>query len=219
YNLKRIAVKYDTNDTEDKIRFVNEAAKSLASIRDGIEVDAYVKDISDRTDISREAIYSAIKKNIKKEPELFAEKRVNMPAGTADNKRNAVNNKITEAEKLLLSIIYKNKKMSRFAEEKINEKEFSTPLTSNLAEMIYSSRRENKQPDPAVMITHFEGDEAEEAAAIFYNMQFFDDEEIAVKELIKTIKTEQLRKKIEEETDIIKKNELLKEKLRLGEEF
>lgn len=220
YNINRIALKYDTNDTEDKIRFINEAAASLASVKDEIEVDAYVKNISDKTDISREAIYSAIKRNNGKKSQ-FPKKTADITpkTGYADNKTNAVNTKITDAEKLLLSVICKNKRMSRFAEKHIPPEQYSVPLTQKLAEMIYSSWNNKKQPDPAVMAVHFDSSEADAASAVFYNMQVFDNEEITAKELIKTILTEQIQIKINKENDPYIINELIKEKNRLGEEF
>lgn len=221
YKINKISVKYDTNDTEDKIKFINEAAASLASVKDDIEVDAYVKNISDKTDISREAIYSAIKKNNAQKQLRAPKKAAEIPRERvyADNKTNAVNNKITDAEKLLLSVIYKNKRLSRFAEGHIPPEDYSIPLTQKLAEMIYTSWNEKKQPDIAVMTTHFEGADSEAASAVFYNMQVFDNEEITVKELIKTILTERIQIKINKETDPYKINELIKEKNKLGEEF
>lgn len=220
YSLNKIAVKYDTNNTEDKIKFINEAAESLSSIKDDIEIDAYVKNISDKTDISRDAIYSAIRRNSENKVQIH-KNAVNIPSEGVytDNKTNAVNNKITEAEKLLLSVIYKNRHMSKFAEDHLPAKSYSLPLTQKLAEMIYSSWNGKKQPDPAIMITHFDDSQTDAASAIFYNMHVFDNEEITVKELIKTILTEQIQIKINKENDPYKINELIKEKKRLGEEF
>ncbi len=220
YILSEIAKKYDINDTEDKIKFVNEAAEALCEINDGIEIEAYVKNISEKTDVSQGAIYSAIRKNSKtaEKRTVYAEKTLNNPPDTTymDNKKNDVNNKITEAEKLLLSVIYKSRKLSAFAEENIPAEQYSSTLTKGLAEMIYSSWKEKKQPDPAVMASHFD---TPEAAAVFYNMQVFDDETATVRELVRTIKTEKIQQEIRKETDPSRINELIKEKIRLREEI
>ena len=64
FKLSLIKGKYDTSETDGKIKFINEAARSLAGISDAVEVDAYVRKIAEENDISSEAIYSALRGSI-----------------------------------------------------------------------------------------------------------------------------------------------------------
>jgi len=217
YKINSISVKYDINSTEDKIKFVNETAQSLSSVKDNIEVDAYVNKISGSTGISREAIYSAIKKQNRPMPEL-REKTPDIPRknpSSDNNNSNAVNNKIIRTEKQLLSVIYKNKRLCAMCGKEIPAEEFCLDLHKKLADLIYKSWENKIKPEPDVILTHLDPSEQSEAGAVFYGAPVFDNEETAVKDLIYTIKLEKLQIEINKEADFIKKQRLINEKQKL----
>ena len=62
YKLKLLLKKYDISKIDEKIKFLNEMAKILASIDNDIEVDAYVKKVSEYTAITEQPIYAEINK-------------------------------------------------------------------------------------------------------------------------------------------------------------
>ena len=62
YKIKMLKQKLNLENTNDKIKFLNEIAKVLAKVTNNIEREVYIEKISSDYHISKEAIYSAINK-------------------------------------------------------------------------------------------------------------------------------------------------------------
>ena len=64
YKVKNLAQKININNTNDKIKFLNQLAKILADVDNTMEREVYVDKISHTYNISKEAIYAEINKII-----------------------------------------------------------------------------------------------------------------------------------------------------------
>lgn len=62
YKIKMLKQKLNLENTNDKIKFLNEIAKVLAKVTNNIEREVYIEKISSDYHISKEAIYSEINK-------------------------------------------------------------------------------------------------------------------------------------------------------------
>lgn len=62
YKIKMLKQKLNLENTNDKIKFLNEIAKILAKVTNNIEREVYIEKISSDYHISKEAIYSEINK-------------------------------------------------------------------------------------------------------------------------------------------------------------
>ena len=69
FKVKILKQSLDLNNTNDKIKFLNEIAKTLASVDNSMEREVYIDKIGKTYGISTEAIQSEINKLTNKEPD------------------------------------------------------------------------------------------------------------------------------------------------------
>lgn len=213
FKLSLIKGKYDTSQTDDKIKFVNEAAEALVGISDAIEVDAYIMKISEENGISSSAIYSALKAktegaNRNKIPIIR-----NYKNSGADKNSQNIPPGLAAAEKRLLSLIASKKQLYKIASKYIKPEEFSTDIYRRLAKKIYALYDKGEYIDIPIILNEFSenGDEASIASSVFYNNEVYRTEDKAVYDLIRKIKLEKINLEIPN-SDISGFNELVKQK-------
>lgn len=218
-NLKK--TEYDLSETEGKIGFVSEAADVLKNVRDAIEVDAYIRKISDKTEISIDAIYAEYrkkaKKTLKEDMPRTNNTKINTRGGILNSKENVRKN----AEKRLLVLILQEKKLYEKVSKFLTPDDFYIPVYKRLAKLIYDRRERGIEPIAADILNEFNRtpEDINEAAAVFYNQEVYSDKEATAKELTKNI----LINKIEQEMitskdDSVRLQELLQMKLKLSRE-
>ena len=217
FKISLIRSKYDTTDTDGKIKFVTEAAESLRSVPDAVEVDAYIRKLSEETGISTDAIYSSYNK--KQSDTDDSHKRIapkRRPVQTRES-GDMTTPALAAAEKRILSLMASSKHLYRIVSAELKSGDFSTEVHRRLAKAIYDCYERGALPDEAAIVDEFSGDTQleNEASAVFYNMEIYSGDESAVRELLYNIKLEHLQMKINSETDLIKLDEFMKEKERL----
>jgi len=213
FKLSLIKGKYDTSETDDKIKFINEAAESLVGINDAVEIDAYIRKLSEENGISADAIYAALRnkseKNGKNKMPIIRQQKNNdrsdmneVPAG------------LLAAEKRLLSLIANKKKHYKIAKKYIEPLYFSIDIYRRLAQRIYSLYEEESHIDIPMILNEFSdnGESASIASSVFYNNEVYNAEENAVYDLIRKIKLEKINLALRTEGSIARINELIKEK-------
>lgn len=224
FRLSLAKRQYDLNDTEGKIRFVEDAAKILAEISDPVEVEAYIKKTAADTGISEQSIFGKYK-------EVSGSKQRRSPVVTKEaykrRELNSVNSgrapaeKVTssarEAEKRLLSLMSKSKRLCIAAERIMKPEEFSDKIYSSMAEQMYKSASVGEQIDAAAIINSFSGETESEniAGAVFFNPEEYDDEEKTLYDLIYKIKLDKLETKIKAAQDPYEISALIKKKQEL----
>ena len=220
FRISLIKSKYDLMDTDEKVRFVSEAADVLRTLSDPVEVDAYVKKVAEETDISKDAIYSAIKSKINAEQKdnkwLSSKTNKNRTASAKANQpeEERVTKTLLEAEKRLLSLIASSKKLYKIVSNEMKSSDFSTEIYRRLAKALYDCYEAGEIPDEALILNEFSGDTRleNEASSVFYNMEIYNGDEITVRELLYNIKLERLQMKIDSEKDLVRLSEFIKER-------
>ncbi len=210
YLLSSIKSKYDLDNPDGKIMFVEESAAVLSEILNAIEVDAYVKNISDETEISKDAIYAELRKI--KTASKPQNDTVKMVKSVDRAKKTPENTKSIEAERRLLGLVIDNKKIYARVKEEFPPGEYSTDCLRRLAEIVYSCHENGEIVEPALIINHFEGEDADFVSQIFCNLETYDDEVETITQLVNSIKLNKLDKALKEaqnEGDIVKIGELL----------
>ena len=76
---------------------------------------------------------------------------------------------------------------------------------------MYQSFEDGETPEPALILNDFEGNDLSAASGVFYNLEVYDGDEAAVKELLHTIRLEKLDLKIKKETNPAELSKLFKE--------
>lgn len=225
YRISLVKSKYNLDNPDGKVRFVEEAAEALLSLQDAVEVDAYVQKIADETGISREAVQSAYKKLTARNkmftrPVAVRQIPVVTPADSADMVQGKPATEIPErlfhAEQKILNLISKHRRFIKRAAAEIKPEEFSTYVHREIAKAVYQCAEEGRQVEPALILNRFFGDEVEEASAVFYNMEIYSNDEETLEELLKNIKLEKIQMQMRTEKNPQKLKELIEMQMKLG---
>ncbi|MDD6735171.1 MAG: DNA primase [Clostridiales bacterium] len=216
YLVKCLKGKYDLDNPDGKIMFVQEAAEVLAKIPNEVEVDAYVKKLSDETEISRDAIYSEIKKYSKRD-KISAGKPRSIKM-TQSSKPPDNGSKSTDAEKKLLSLIIGSKKCYQSIKDQFKPDDFSTDVLKRLAHIIYKCYEEDQPIEPAMITIQFNENDVTTVTQIFCNVEIYSNEHNTIVQLVSSIKLNRLEEDIKraiKENDAVKLKELLDLRLKL----
>lgn len=224
FKLSLIRQKYDITDTDGKVRFVDEIAQSLATIPDPVEVEAYIKKTAEETGISERAIFGKYSEHKSKAPrpkpdrtrEEYKRREVNR-INSDKPKEERVSVAVMDAERKLLSVIAKSRRLCIRSSELIEPEEFSNNIYVTLATRMYDSAKAGNQIDEAVIVNEFSGDTDAEniAAAVFFNNEEYTDNDKTLYDLIYTIKLNRLERKLNEATDPGEIFDLIKQKNKL----
>lgn len=215
FRISLIKGRYDTTTTDGKVQFINDAVDILSTLKDPIEADAYMNKISEETEINKDAIISKYKEktaknSYKKIPtrQEFKKKIIQNPENPKETIR--VSNSLIGAEKRLIALMSQSKKLYKKVRDEFESEDFSTEVYRRLVKKIYEAFEEDKMPDEAMILNDFEGEDANEASAVFYNLEIYSGDEAAVNDLIYTIKLEKLQLQINNEKDLEKLDGLFK---------
>jgi len=219
YQLFLSKSKYNLDVTEGKINFISEASEILGNIQDAVEVDAYVKKISDETEISTDAIYSEYKKKKK----TFLNKQTKKPIdknlyseNSGTTQMNISVNASMNAEKRLINLAVQNKKFCQAAMKILKPEDFSNEIYISLVKNIFENYEKGVLSEPAILLNNFDGNDLKIASEVFYNMEIYDNDEKTFEDLIISLKKEKLKKQIDEEKDPEKLKELFEEQMMLS---
>ena len=204
FKLMQVKGKYNIESTEGKVKFVSEAADALSTVNDAVEVDAYISRVAQETGIGREAIYSEYKKKIAKNKlrrpaiEQGQVRQADIPrAGSSVGTRKIS----SETEFDILRLAAEEKRIYRIVKEQLSPQDFQSPEAKLIAENIYKSWDNGEKPEPAVILAQFQADGAGAAfaAGAFIDPVRYDDNETAVRQLIRSMKMDKVSEQITEE--------------------
>lgn len=227
FKLSLIRQKYDITDTDGKIRFVDEVAKCLSEITDTVEVEAYINKTASETGITSRAIYGKYSeyksKTYTKSPgktkEDYDRQRINsLNSDKPQSER--ITPQIIEAERRLLSLMARSRRLCVKAGELIAPDEFSNRVYQILADRMCECVKNGGDIDESVIINEFSGDTDSEnmAAAVFFNNEEYSDSAQTLYDLIYTIKLSRIESKIKATADPNEIFQLIKQKNSLAED-
>lgn len=227
FKLLLIKQKYDITDTDGKVMFINEAAECLAGVGDPVEVEAYIKKMAQETGISERAIfgkYQERKKNVHTKPpsrtkEEYRRREINK-INSVSPENNRPSRLEIEAQRRLLSVMAKSRRLCQRASQLISADEFSNDIYKHIAERMYSSVNKGEEIDGAVILNGFSGDSDSEniAASIFFNNEEYADDDKTLYDLIYAVKLNELDIKMKEAADPGVISEIIKERNALAED-
>ncbi len=227
FKLSLIRQRYDISDADGKVRFVDEVAQCLAKIEDTVEVEAYIKKTAQETGISERAIfgkYSEHKKKVyNKPPSRTKEEYKRREVSRLNSEippRERVGSTILDAERKLLSIMAKSRRLCLRASELIDADEFSNNIYKILARRMYGCANSGNPIDEAVILNEFSGDTDSEntAAAVFFNNEEYSDNDKTLYDLIYTIKLNKLDIRMKEATEPGEISDIIKQKNALAQD-
>ena len=206
FRLGVLRKKSSLDSPEGKAMFVAEAAEVLKSIKDAVEVDAYINRISKETEVSREAVYSEYKKRVAKAAQnedrllLFANNSSYSPPGKNDS-QNSAPPKLMAAEKKLICLMTGNKKYISKVMEEFSAEDFSTDIHRRIVKIIYDEKKRDVLIEPSMILNEFSAEEAKYVSDVFYNLEEYSNNDDTLLELIRNIKIEKLAAQMAKQTD------------------
>lgn len=213
YRIYKLRGRFDIKDVEQKIDFTKAAADVLLKINNPIEQEAYIKKVSDESGISEDSIKAEIMKRDKTYRRREERKIFSRPVGGASPQaKSGASGKAYEAEKLLLCLMARDKRVYERFHASFGEDDYTVEAHRLLAAQIYRCRAEGKEPDAALMIAALPKEQAALAASVFSDDDF-DDALKAAQDAFDTIEDERfetLSKRYIQENDIQKLNDLIR---------
>ncbi len=206
---------YDLKDVDQKVDFTKAASEVLLKIRNPIEQEAYIKKVSDETGISEDSIKAEIMKrdsSMRKREEKKIFSRPTVPK--AQNAVLTVSGKAYEAEKILLSLMARDKRVFLKYSEVMKKEDYSTEALRALADKLYSVLSEGKVPEPALILSSLPGELSGQIASVFSDDDYGDNLKAALDayNTIEDEKFEELSKQYIKENNVEKLNELIRKK-------
>jgi DNA primase len=109
FKVKVTKKDFDLNNTNDKIKFLNEIAKLISAEENNIEREIYIEKISKEYNISKEALYAQINKLSlpKNVSSKLLEKTTEMKA--KNNESISIDKAVIQRERMIVSLILNNK--------------------------------------------------------------------------------------------------------------
>ncbi|MBR6646875.1 MAG: DNA primase, partial [Clostridia bacterium] len=159
FKIMKVRKNFDLTDSNEKISFVNEAAKILADVENTVEREVYIKSIAKETDISEKSITSEInkiifsktkKENDKKQRIINNVKEENNIVSDIAEKQNTGTYK---TELMLLNIMFFDEKAFKVAKESAEESLFSGNVNKQLFKEIIKYKEENESATAPEFIT------------------------------------------------------------------
>ena len=215
FRLSLIRLNHDLETTDGKIKFVSEAAEVLSTVRDAIEVDAYINKISVETGIGKEAIYSEYKKRLSSVYGKGNVQPVRQIINSSTPSRSGTRPVVNDAERKLLNLIAGDKHIYNAVKDIISPADYTSEIMIKIAEHIYKCREIGKEPDPAEVMNHFSDDEVtmSVASSVFYELAEYGDKKLGAQDCVRKILLEKNEREIlENQNNIQKLGELIKEK-------
>ena len=203
FKIMNIRKNYDLTNVDEKISFVNETAVILSDVENTIEREAYVKRISNETDISEKSITSEInklifskakKENEKKERIIKSVKEEVKIVSDIGEKQNFGTYK---TERMLLNVMFFDDKAFNYFKANGDESLFFGAIHKELFREMLNFKGENPNASaPEFLITLDENMKKYASALLFKN--FTTDGLKTAEDIIKKLKAERKKAYITE---------------------
>ena len=219
FKVKILQKDLNLENTNDKIKFLNEIAKLIAQVDNTIEREVYIEKIAKEYDISKEAIYAEVNKltykNSKSEKILEKSKPVIVHKKV---EKKEVSQAVKRRENTIISILL-NGDLSIFEviKQNIKPEDFQDEVNANIAKKLYEEFEKGNSNINGI-IDELGQEEQNQITMIMADNYEINDFEKAIDDLIQIYQKEKLNNRkfeilelLEATTDINQKKELEKE--------
>lgn len=195
FKIRFYRKKHDISSLEGKINFTKEISNMLKQIESPIELDAYLKKVSQETNISIEAIKEEINRSRNSQiSSITKDKYINVNYRN-NNKSNILPVKYNlepghlMAEKKLLYFILNDKGIYEYVKDKFRPEDFLNRVYRRTAEIVYELYSNGEKINSEDIVIYFEGEELEKLKEVLMlELDFDEDEKLkAVEDYIKKI--------------------------------
>ena len=195
FKVKILRQKFDLNISNEKIMFFKEIAKILSEIDEEVSREIYVDRISKKYDISKEAIYSDIKKIDDKKLRKYEKEVIKELEEKELNTRRETKEIDEKREEYLIYILLENisdDKIKKEIQENVDLKNISSNINKRIFEHIFKEKQNNKE----IVINNIEDEELRNKIIEIYSKDIQIDQSIlkkSIKDILKQFELNELK--------------------------
>ncbi len=210
----------DLQNTNDKIKFLNEIAKIISRVQNIMEREIYIENISKDYNISKEAIYSEVNKLIYSDSEN--DKNKSKPKKIIIEEKNIsrnVSESIKKRENSIINILLtENLNIYELIKQNINEKDFKYELNFKIVKKLYEEFEKGNSNINGI-IDSLDEEEQKHISSILIEDYEIKDIEKAIDNIINNFTKDRLNERKIEILNLLDKTSGSKEKEQLEKEL
>ena len=168
YRIAKMKIRYDTDVTEQRVEFLTEVAKLLATLDNDIERDTYISKISEEYSIDKSAIAAQVRKLSKinePSPPVQTFTPYQNRDGQIDEQKKS---RSSNAEEALLALLMKNPDAAIAVCRDFPAEMFKTPLNRKVYEKIKERAERGLSTEPVDISGFFSNDENSLISSMVY---------------------------------------------------
>ena len=196
FKVKILKRNLDLNNTNDKIKFLNEIAKLISKIDNTIEKEVYIERIAKSYNISKEAIYAEVnklsyatakgQKILEKSKPVISHKKV---------EKNKVSEAIVKKENTILSLLLMGDlNVFQIIKQNIKVEDFKDSLNQQIAKKLYEEFEKGNSNINSIL-DNLEEEEQNRITMIMADDYEIKDVEKAIDDIIKNYEKEKIKER------------------------
>ena len=192
FKVKNLKKGLNLENSNDKIKFLNEIAKLLAKIDNTMEKEVYIEKISKTYDISKEAIYAQVNKLSyanSKGGQILEKSKPTPRLKRIEEK--SVSENIKKRENTILSILINKPESYKLIKSKIMPKDFKYELNQTIANKLYEELEKGNSNINAILDTLEEDTRNHATMIMAYDLEI-ENLEKAINDILNLYKREKL---------------------------
>ena len=215
FQIKMIKKKYNINNVEQKIRFIDEASTLIAELNNAVEQEIYTQQVAKDYNMDPDSLKTEVRK--KMSLVQMKKQRTSKPRGQAKkeitNQTKAESGYFkTQSELLQIMCLYPS--VLKKVKTHLKPEEFVDPFFQKLVGLIYERQVDGHISNPSQFSSCFETrDDQNKIANVFLAQRDYENMEIVTKvvnDTVKKLKNKALEENLKTTTDITKLQNLLK---------
>ena len=208
FKVKILRQSLNLENTNDKIKFLNEIAKLIAKIDNSMEREVYIEKIAKEYDVSKEAIYAEVNKLTYKESK--DEKVLSKTRPVARHREKKETGNVSEATKrrentILAILLSGDRNIYEIIKQNITIQDFKYEIDKKIAEKLYEEF-ENGNSNINSIIDDLSEEEQNHITMIMAEDYGIDDIEKAIDDIIQSYEKDKLNERKLEILELLEEN-------------
>ena len=193
FKVKLLKQNLDLNNTNDKIKFLNEIAKLISKVDNNIEKEVYIEKISKQYEISKEAIYAEVNKLTyeNKQDEKILEKAKPVVRHIQESKEE-IPETVKRRENTVLAILLNGDlNIYKIIKQNINVEDFRDETNKKIAKKLYEELEKGNSNINGIL-DNLEEKEQNHITEILADDYEIEDVEKAIDDVMRSYEKEKL---------------------------
>ncbi len=220
FKVKVLKRHLDLNNTNDKIKFLNEIAKLISKVDNTMEREVYIEKIAKEYEISKEAIYAEVNKLTYSEDKNL--KVLEKPTSVAKPKKQEkteVTQALRKRENTVLSILLiGDLNIFQIIKQNISIEDYKDELNKQIAKKLYEEFEKGNSNINGIL-DNLDEEQQSHITAILAEDDGIEDVEKAIDDIMQAYEKDRLTKRKFEIVELLEKESNEERKKELGKEL